>query len=207
MIIWDLVNWAKNNDIGVGPGRGSVGGSLLAYLLDITIVDPIEHGLLFARFINPDRNDYPDIDLDFEDKRRGEVKQYLKDKWGEEHVASISTFGVYKAKSAVKDVARVFGVDYKEINGITQLFESLDDMSRNNKVREFCTKYVDVHPVAERLEGRVRNAGMHAAGVVVSSKPLWQVCPIESRKESTADHRTDVTAFDMEDAGASSGKS
>jgi len=200
LIIWDLVNWARNNNIGVGPGRGSVGGSLLAYLLGITIVDPIEHGLLFARFINPDRNDYPDIDLDFEDKRRGEVKQYLKDKWGEDHVASISTFGVYKAKSAVKDVARVFGVDYKEINGITQLFESLDEMNRNNKVREFCTKYVDVHPVAERLEGRVRNAGMHAAGVVVSSKPLWQVCPIESRKESTADYRTDVTAFDMEDA-------
>ena len=112
LIIWDLVNWARNNNIGVGPGRGSVGGSLLAYLLDITIVDPIKHGLLFARFINPDRNDYPDIDLDFEDKRRGEVKQYLKDKWGEDHVASISTFGVYKAKSAVKDVARVFGVDY-----------------------------------------------------------------------------------------------
>ncbi len=200
LIIWDLVNWARNNNIGVGPGRGSVGGSLLAYLLDITKVDPIKHELLFSRFINPERNDYPDIDLDFEDKRRGEVKQYLKNKWGEDHVASISTFGVFKAKSAVKDVARVFGVDYNEINGITQLFESLDEMGRNAKVREFCTKYVDVRPVAERLEGRVRTAGMHAAGVVVSSKPLWQVCPIESRKESTADHRTDVTAFDMDDA-------
>ena len=200
LMIWDLIHWAKNENIGVGPGRGSVGGSLLAYLLGITIVDPIKHGLLFARFINPDRNDYPDIDLDFEDKRRHEVKQYLKSKWGEDHVASISTFGVFKAKSAVKDVARVFGVDYKEINGITQLFESLDDMGQNAKVREFCNKYVDVRPVAKRLEGRVRTAGMHAAGVVVSSKPLWQVCPIESRKESTVDRRTDVTAFDMDDA-------
>jgi DNA polymerase III subunit alpha len=202
LVIWDLVNWARNSNIGVGPGRGSVGGSLLAYLMDITIVDPIKYDLLFARFINPDRNDYPDIDLDFEDKRRGEVKEYLKNRWGADNVASISAFGVFKAKSAVKDVARVFGVEFREINGITQLFESLKDMNRSPKVREFCDKYVDVKPVAERLEGRVRTAGMHAAGVVVSSKPLWEVCPVESRKDASGDGRTVVTAFDMDDAEA-----
>lgn len=202
LIIWDLVNWAKTQGIGVGPGRGSVGGSLLAYLLGITLVDPLKYDLLFSRFLNAERNDYPDIDLDFEDKRRGEVKEYLKNRWGKDNVASISTFGVFKAKSAVKDVARVLGVEFGEINNITQLFETLEEMPRNSKVREFCEKYVDVKPVAERLEGRVRTAGMHAAGVVVSSEPLWNVCPIESRKEATADHRTDVTAFDMQGAEA-----
>ncbi len=202
LIIWDLVGWAKTQGIGVGPGRGSVGGSLLAYLLGISMVDPLKYGLLFARFINPERNDYPDIDLDFEDKRRAEVKEYLKKRWGSDNVASISTFGEFKAKSAVKDVARVFGVEFGEINNITQLFDDLDEMNKISRVREFCEKYVDVKPVAERLEGRVRTAGMHAAGVVVSSEPLWNVCPVETRKEATSDQRTDVTALDMEGAEA-----
>ena len=107
LIVWDLISWADANNVGRGTGRGSVGGSLMAYLLNISKVDPIKYNLLFARFINPERNDYPDIDLDFEDKRRNEVKEYLRNRWGRDHVAAITTYGTFKPKSVVKDVARV----------------------------------------------------------------------------------------------------
>lgn len=202
LIVWDLVKWADNNNIGRGTGRGSVGGSILAYLLDISKVDPIKYSLLFARFINPDRNDYPDIDLDFEDKRRHEVRNYLRDRWGHDNVAAITTYGTYKPKSAVKDVSRVYQVPFQEINAITPYFETIEELETSEKGKIFCSKYPDVTKLSKKLEGRIRNAGIHAAGMVVSSIPLTDICPVESRKDVNASERSVVTAFDMEDAEA-----
>ena len=202
LMVWDLIKWADNNNIGRGPGRGSVGGSLLAFLLDISKVDPIKYGLLFSRFLNPERNDYPDIDLDFEDKRREEVKQYLRNRWGNDNVAAISIYGTFKAKSVIKDIARVYQVPYEEINNITPFFETLDELENSAKGRVFNSKYPDIIPVARKLENRIRTSGVHAAGMVVSSVPLSEVCPVESRKNRGDDKRSIVTAFDMEDAEA-----
>jgi DNA polymerase-3 subunit alpha len=202
LIVWDLISWADANNVGRGTGRGSVGGSVLAFLLNITKVDPIKYNLLFARFINPERNDYPDIDLDFEDKRRSEVKNYLRERWGHDNVAAITTYGTFKPKSAVKDVARVMQVSYEETNNITPFFETIEELVDSPKGRIFCNKYPDVPKLAKRLEGRIRNAGVHAAGMVVSSIPLNEVCPIETRKESDGGERVTVTAFDMTDAEA-----
>jgi DNA polymerase-3 subunit alpha len=202
LIVWDLVKWADTNNIGRGTGRGSVGGSLMAYLLDISKVDPLKYNLLFARFINPDRNDYPDIDLDFEDKRRHEVRNYLRDRWGHDNVAAITTYGTYKPKSAVKDVSRVYQVPFQEINAITPYFETIEELETSDKGRIFCKKYPDVANLSKKLEGRIRNAGIHAAGMVVSAIPLTDICPVESRKDVNAGIRSVVTAFDMEDAEA-----
>lgn len=203
LIVWDLISWADANGVGRGTGRGSVGGSVLAYLLDITKVDPIKYNLLFARFINPERNDYPDIDLDFEDKRRNEVKNYLRERWGQDNVAAIATYGTFKPKSAVKDVARVLQVPFDEVNSITPFFETIEELVDSPKGKVFCNKYPDVAKTAKRLEGRIRNAGVHAAGMVVSSIPLTEVCPIETRKDTDGgEDRVTVTAFDMVDAEA-----
>jgi DNA polymerase-3 subunit alpha len=199
--VWDIVAWAKRNDIAVGHGRGSVGGCLVAYLLEITNVDPLKFDLLFARFLNEDRNDYPDIDLDFEDARRGEVKEYIRQRWGKENVASITTFGEYKPKSAIKDVARVFGIDYNTMNDLTKRFEYLDELKLGTAewARDFRKKNPDVIPVAEHLSGRIKNAGAHAAGVVISSVPLDQVLPLESRDDKGPEGRLEVTSYDMEE--------
>lgn len=200
LMVWDLVKWADNNNVGRGTGRGSVGGSVLAYLLDISRVDPIKYGLLFARFINPDRNDYPDIDLDFEDKQRDRIKEYLINKWGEENVAAIATYGTFKPKSVVKDVCRVFQVPYDEINSVTPFFETLEELQSIDKGKVLIKNYPEVLPVSTKLQGRIRNTGVHAAGMVVSSIPLSEVCPIETRKPSSGNERSVVTSFDMEDA-------
>lgn len=202
LMVWDLVKWADSANIGRGPGRGSVGGSLLAYLLSISKVDPIKYNLLFGRFLNPERNDYPDIDLDFEDKRRDEIKEYMRERWGENNVAAISTYGTFKAKSVIKDIARVYQVPFEEINGITPYFETLDELEKSPKGQVFKTKYPDIIPIARKLENRVRTAGIHAAGMVVSSIPLSDVCPIETRKGLSGGERSPVTAFDMTDAEA-----
>lgn len=202
LMVWDLVNWADNNNVGRGTGRGSVGGSLLAYLLDISKVDPIKYGLIFSRFINPDRNDYPDIDLDFEDKQRERIKEYLVKKWGKNNVAAIATYGTFKPKSVVKDVSRVFQVPYDEINSVTPFFETLDELQSIEKGKVLIKNYPEILPVARKLEGRIRNTGVHAAGMVVSSIPLSEVCPVETRKGTTSSERSMVTSFDMEDAEA-----
>lgn len=197
--IWDIVAWAKRQEIAVGHSRGSVGGSLVAYLLGITNVDPIKFNLLFARFINEERNDYPDIDLDFEDARRHEVKQYIKERWGEENVASITTFGQYKPKSTIKDVSRIYGLPFKLMNELTSKFETIEELESSSWAKGLLRDQPDLVPVAKALCGRIRNAGAHAAGVVVSSKPLHEVLPIETRKDREGDGRTQVTAFDMDE--------
>ena len=200
LIVWDLIKWADSNNIGRGTGRGSVGGSLLAFLLDISKVDPIKYSLLFSRFLNKDRNGYPDIDLDFEDKQRDKIKDYLISKWGADNVAAIAIYGEFKAKSVIKDISRVLQVPFEEINGITPFFESLEELTQVEKGKAFLKKYPDILPAARKLEGRIRTTGIHAAGMVVSSVPLAQICPVETRKGSDGNTRTLVTAFDMNDA-------
>ncbi len=199
LIVWDICAYAKNNGVPMGPGRGSVGGSLLAYCLNITEIDPIKFDLLFSRFLNKERVSWPDIDMDFGDKYRDQIKAYIIKKWGAENVASIATFSEFKPKGLIKDLTRVLGVPYKEANALSGLFETFDDLknSKNEKAKRFLRLYPEAMQVAERLEGRVKGTGMHAAGVVVSSKPLWQVVPVESRASEGVTVRTEVTAFDM----------
>lgn len=199
LIIWDLVNWAKRNNIYVGAGRGSAAGCLLAYVLGITDIDPLEFGLLFWRFINPERLDYPDIDLDFEDRRREDVKNYLKERWGLNNVAGISTFGGFKAKATVKDVSRVFGCSVAEQNAVTQHFDTIEEFKNSPDTMAFRSAWPEVAPIAEVLNNRVRQAGAHAAGMVVSNRPLDEVCPLETRNDPNSDERILVTAYDMDD--------
>ena len=197
LVIWDLVSWAKNSGIRVGPGRGSVGGSLLAYAIGITQVDPIKHGLLFARFLDEERGDFPDIDLDFEDKKRYKVKEYLKKRWGEDHVAGISTFSTFQPKGVVKDVSRVLGIEYARVNKLTPLFDTFDELKTNPKTKGFAEEYPEVLNIGRKLSGRVKGAGAHAAGMVVSSRPLYEIVPVETRKDEASDGRVEVAAFDM----------
>lgn len=200
LIVWDICSYASRNGIARGPGRGSVGGSLLAYCLGITKVDPIRWGLLFSRFINPERVSWPDIDMDFEDKRRDELKEYVKKKWGDDNVASISIYGEFKAKSVVKSTASVYQVDYNYMNNLTAKFDTLDDLRNVNEGREFIRQYPNIMRISERLENRIRTSGAHAAGVVISSEPLWKICPIESRAEKGDDDRLKVIAYNMDEA-------
>lgn len=201
LIIWDLVNWAKTNNILVGAGRGSAAGSLLSYVLGITDVDPIEHNLIFWRFINPDRIDYPDIDLDFEDRRRAEVKQYLKERWGIDNVAAISTYGEFKPKSVVKDVARIFGVPASELNVLTQHFDSIEEFLFSAKTQAFRTEWPDVGDSAKVLHNRIRQAGAGAAGMIVANTRLDDIIPLETRNDpnSDEDDRIIVSAYDLDD--------
>lgn len=179
-MVWEVINWCKQNDILVGPGRGSVGGSLMAYLLGITSVDPIKHNLIFDRFINKDRIDYPDIDIDFEDRKRHLVRQHLESVYGVDKVAGVSSFGRMKAKMVVKDVGRAFGVHWSETDQITKLIEDDKDdpdqittaVENYSEVAEYARKYPEVIKFAKKLEGQVRGYGQHAAALVVSKEHI-----------------------------------
>jgi DNA polymerase-3 subunit alpha len=200
LVVADMVGWAKDQDIMVGPGRGSAAGSLVCYLLGITDVDPIQYDLLFFRFINPERNDFPDIDTDFMDRRRGEVKDYLRTKF--KHVASISTFQYFKDKGVVRDVGRTFGVPLGEINKALKGIETFEDLENNPNADWFRDKYPEVMKYASMLRGKIRAVGMHAAGVVVSKEPISNYVPIETRKDpdDSVSGRISVVGYDMEHA-------
>jgi DNA polymerase-3 subunit alpha len=198
LIVWDICAFADRVGIYRGPGRGSVGGSLLAYCLSITKIDPIKYGLFFHRFINPERVSWPDIDLDFEDKRRSEIQEYIKERWQEDNVANISTYNLFKAKSVVKNAASVFQIPYQEMNKLTAKFETLDDLRHSKDGRAFVEENPHIYSVAKRLENRVKSSGGHAAGVVIASKPLYEVCPVETRGDEELDGvRYKVAAYDM----------
>jgi len=174
LIVWELVNWCKQNDILVGAGRGSCSGSIVSYLLNITLLDPIKYGLLFERFISEDRMDLPDIDIDFEDRYREKVRQHLEDTYGSGRIANISTFMRMKSRMVLKDVGRVFDINLKEIDKVTKLImpnDSLADTLENTEDgKKFFNKYNDISNIALSLEGQVRGAGQHAAGIVISDK-------------------------------------
>ena len=198
LVVADMVNWAKDNHIMVGPGRGSAAGSLVCYALGITDVDPIEYDLLFFRFINPERNDFPDIDTDFEDRRRKEVKDYLKKKF--KHVASISTYTYFKDKGVIRDAARVFMVPLSDVNRALKQIDTFEDYMDSPNTKEFRLKYPEVTWLAEKLRGKIRSVGVHAAGVVVAKDDLRKFAPVESRADSDDDvsGRIPVVAYDMD---------
>jgi DNA polymerase III subunit alpha len=198
LVVADMINWAKDNNIKVGPGRGSAAGSLVCYALGITDVDPIKYDLLFFRFINPERNDFPDIDTDFEDRRRKEVKDYLKKRF--KHVASISTYTYFKDKGVVRDAARVFMVPLQEVNRAMKSIDTFEDFIESPNTKEFRQRYPEVVWLAERLRGRIRSVGVHAAGVVVAKDDIRKFAPVESREDSQdkVSGRIPVVAYDMD---------
>lgn len=179
LVVQDIVKWTKSNGIFVGPGRGSVGGSLIAYLMGITDIDPIRFDLLFERFINPARTDLPDIDLDFMSSRRHEVVQYIINKYGQENVAGISNYSTLGTASSIRDVSRVSGLDIFEYQCSKQVEKehgvsvSLEDSAiAVPEIAKFKDKYPQVWKNAVTLEGCMRNLGQHAAGVIVAGEPI-----------------------------------
>ena len=186
LIVQDFVNWAKNNRIVVGPGRGSAGGSLVCYLTQITNVDPLKHDLLFERFLNPERISMPDIDMDFTDRRRDEVIKYVGEKYGHDHVAQIITFGTMAARAVLRDVGRALQYPYSYCDVLAKMVPFGMDLTETmDKVSEFKTLYKsDVQAtklidLAMKLEGVARHASTHACGVVISATPLTDSVPLQ----------------------------
>jgi DNA polymerase-3 subunit alpha len=189
LIVWDFINWAKEHSIPVGPGRGSGAGSLVAFSLRITDLDPLPYNLLFERFLNPERVSMPDFDVDFCMNQRDKVIKYVTEKYGQHNVGQIITFGSLSAKSALKDVGRVMGLPFADLNDLTKnlpnLVEghpvtmqwALENEPKFKQIMQEKPEYRDVIEVAQALEGLHRNAGMHAAGIVISEQPLWDYVP------------------------------
>jgi DNA polymerase III subunit alpha len=198
LVVSNMISWAKKENIMVGPGRGSAAGSLVCYALGITEIDPIPHGLLFFRFINPDRNDFPDIDTDIQDNRREEVKDYLVRQY--RHVASIATFLQFKDKGVVRDVARVLNIPLTDVNKVLKLVDTWDEYCSSKTTVWFREKYPEVEIYGDKLRGRIRGTGIHAAGVVTSKEPIFRHAPMETRSSTGSDERIPVVAVDMEEA-------
>jgi DNA polymerase-3 subunit alpha len=198
LVVRSMIAWAKKEDIMVGPGRGSSAGSLLCYALGITDIDPIQHGLLFFRFINPERNDFPDIDTDIQDNRREEVKDYLVRQY--RHVASIATFLEFKGKGMVRDIARVLNIPLSDVNKVLKLVDDWDDYCNSKQTADFRAKYPEIELYGEQLRGRIRGTGIHAAGVVTSKEPIFKYAPLETRTTPGSKDRIPVVAVDMEEA-------
>ncbi|MDD4421965.1 MAG: DNA polymerase III subunit alpha [Eubacteriales bacterium] len=200
LIVWDFVSYAKKRSIPVGPGRGSAVGSLCSYFLGITDIDPIKNGLLFERFLNPERVSMPDIDIDFCDERRGEVIDYVADKYGKNHVAQIITFGTLACRQAVRDTGRALGMPYSAVDEIAKLIPRYLNVTLDAALRESgeLKKLYESDPQAKRLidyarrlEGRPRNSSTHATGVVITDKPLTAYVPLALNDDIT------VTQFPM----------
>lgn len=200
LIVADLVTWAKSQGYLVGPGRGSAVGSLVCYALSITEIDPIRYGLLFARFINEERVGYPDIDIDFPDRSRKAIKDYLTKKF--KNVASISTYTYFSEKQVIRDAAKVYNVPLAEVNKALKTIDSLEAYAYSPNSAEFRQKYPEVLDLARRLQHKIRSVGMHPSGIVISNTPLSKIAPIETRKDpnSILDERIDTLAYDMHQA-------
>lgn len=202
LIVWDFIRFAKQHGIPVGPGRGSAAGSLVSYAMEITDIDPLAYGLLFERFLNPERISMPDIDIDFCTRGRGEVIQYVTEKYGREQVAQIITFGTLGARAAIKDVGRVLDIGFSDVERITKLIPSQPLNIKLKQAREMepqidafarqDPKIKEVLEVAQRLEGMSRNASVHAAGVVISPAPLKELVPLYKTNRDEI-----VTQYDM----------
>jgi DNA polymerase-3 subunit alpha len=198
LVVMNMINWAKKEGIMVGPGRGSSAGSLLCYVLGITDIDPIKHGLLFFRFINPERNDFPDIDTDIQDSRRDEVKEYLVKQY--RHVASIATFLQFKDKGVVRDVSRVLNIPLTDVNKVLKTVDTWDEFCTSKTSAWFREKYPEVEIYGDQLRGRIRGTGIHAAGVVTSKDPIFKYAPMETRSAPGSDDRIPVVGVDMDEA-------
>src|ERR1700674_3693129 len=181
LIVWDFIRYAREQGIPVGPGRGSAAGSLVAYSMRITDVDPIDFGLLFERFLNPERVSLPDIDIDFCERRRGEVIEYVTRKYGRENVAQIITFGTMKAKAVVRDVGRVLEMPFGEVDKVAKLIPPALDMTLDQALKDVeqsDPKVKELLSVARRLEGMTRHASVHAAGVVIAPRAITDYAPL-----------------------------
>jgi DNA polymerase-3 subunit alpha len=201
MIVWDFIRYAREQKIPVGPGRGSAAGSLVAYVMEITDIDPLQNELLFERFLNPERVSMPDIDIDFCMNRRGEVIEYVRRKYGNDQVAQIITFNTMAAKAAIKDVGRALDMPYGEVDRIAKMIpltigitieQALKDSPPLAAAYESDARIKEVIDAALRLEGLVRGAGVHAAGVVIAPQPLTELVPVTRTKDDAI-----VTAYDM----------
>jgi len=198
LVVQSMIAWAKKEGIMVGPGRGSSAGSLVCFALGITDIDPIKYGLLFFRFINPERNDFPDIDTDIQDTRREEVKDYLVRQY--RHVASIATFLEFKGKGVVRDVARVLNIPLSDVNKALKQVDTWEDFCYSKTTLWFREKYPEVEVYGDQLRGRIRGTGIHAAGVVTSKNPIFRYAPLETRSSPGSDERIPVVGVDMEEA-------
>ena len=205
LIVWDFINYARGHGVEVGPGRGSAAGSIVAYLLGITNIDPLRYALLFERFLNPERVSMPDIDIDFDDINRGRVISYVKERYGEDHVAQIATFGTMGAKGAIRDVGRVLEMSFSEVSAITKLVPAELNITLERALKEssdFRRLYDEdesvrrVIDLARRIEGLPRNTSIHAAGVVIAKNPLSSQVPV------WVSEGTLVTEFDKDDVEA-----
>ncbi|MGH8631204.1 MAG: DNA polymerase III subunit alpha, partial [Burkholderiales bacterium] len=203
LIVWDFIQFAKSRGIPVGPGRGSAAGSVVSWALEITDLDPLHYGLLFERFLNPERVSLPDIDIDFCMNRRAEVIEYVTQKYGRANVAQIITFGTLGAKQAIKDVGRVMDVPYGEMDRVAKLVPNVLNVTIDGALQmspplraatERDPRLSEVVETAKRLEGFVRNAGVHAAGVVIAPQPLVELVPLYKTNRDEI-----VTQFDMND--------
>ena len=200
LIVWDFINWAKENRIPVGPGRGSAAGSLVAYALGITDIDPLRFNLLFERFLNPERISMPDIDVDICQENRDRVIEYVREKYGEDRVCQIVTFGTMKTKMVVRDVGRVLGIPHKDVDKLAKLIpddaSSIEDvLKKAPEIKEQMEKDETLRRllhIASRLQGLVRQTGVHAAGVVIAPKRLTDFIPLARSKDGDV-----TTQYDM----------
>ncbi len=210
LIVWDFVNWAKNNGIVVGPGRGSAAGAIVAYTLDITEIDPLKYGLLFERFLNPARVSMPDIDMDFADDNRDRVIDYVADKYGRDKVAQICTFGTMAARAAVKDVGRAFGISFNQMNDFAKLIPSKpgtklqDAIKVSPEIREAIKKNELLKKVVDnalKIEGMVRHMSVHACAVVIADEPLTNYTALQHPPKNDEDIITQFSAKPLESLG------
>ncbi len=201
LIVADLVNWAKGNKIVVGPGRGSIGGSLVGYLVGITEIDPLKYDLLFERFLNPERISMPDIDLDFADRRRDEVIAYVAEKYGQNNVAQIITFGTMAARAVIRDVGRALDYPYSYCDKAAKMIpfglslnETLEKIPEFRQFYDTDSKAGELIDIAKKLEGVARHASTHACGVVISKEPLDEIVPLQ---HPTQNEGITVTQYEM----------
>ncbi|MDD8026044.1 MAG: DNA polymerase III subunit alpha [Acidobacteriota bacterium] len=210
LIVWDLLRTARAKDIPVGPGRGSAAGSLLAYCLGITDIDPIEYDLLFERFLNPERVSLPDIDMDFCARRREEMIRYVHERYGEDNVSQIITFGTMAARAAIRDVGRVLEVPLPEVDRIAKMIPfapgqevtiatALKDVPALRELRDRNSKVAHLLALAQKVEGQVRNPSIHAAGVVITPRPLTEFVPLY--RSSKGEVTTQFAMGDVEAVG------
>jgi DNA polymerase III subunit alpha len=205
LIVWDFIHYARTQDVPVGPGRGSAAGSLVSYALRITDVDPLQYNLLFERFLNPERVSMPDIDIDFCMRRRGELIEYVTQKYGRENVAQIITFGTMAAKAAVKDVGRAMDIPYGEVDRLAKLIPTTLGIELETALAEAPQlksavnsdeRLKDLMAVALRLEGLARHASTHAAGVVISPQPLTDLVPVYKTNRDEITTQYDMNALE-----------
>ena len=192
LIVWDFIHYAKTHGVGVGPGRGSGAGSIVAYALDITEIDPLKYALVFERFLNPERVSMPDIDCDFDYERRGQVIDYVRQRYGADHVAQIITFGTMAARAVIRDVGRVMDMSYQQVDAIAKMvpFELNMTLEKALAMSSELRGHYENDPniralidMARKLEGMPRNASTHAAGVLITARPVVDYCPLQTNDD------------------------